>query len=242
MRLNGVDSPHQDFDVDLPNPDFGYETIIRMPLHFSKLSNGEISVFDEGGEYDIYSVKCSCVMPYDKMRLFNYLYDNAQRGRMLSLTDCLTAGFCPFTPAVVSANESITDSYTVTLNNVNLKGPVDNLAKGFRVDFEMLLSYESLTFAPEQEAAPEGSIRLINSVGDIDTTGIRFPINGFSPTVGYNAYGRQMLGGVTETVNYDYFKASEPRASSMTITANQRAASNIIRRREYTDKRYRVCF
>jgi len=212
-----------------PNPDFGYETTIRLPFYFSKLGNGKISVYDESYIYDTYSVKCSCVMGYRKMAEFSDTYVNSSRGYVLSLYDTFADGFYPFTPAIPPPR-GLDDRYcyAVTLNNISMKGQLDNLAKGFRVDFDMLMSYDNIDFAPVAEAASEGSF-VFDSDSGVTISGIRFPVNRFSPAIGYNVYSRQMLGGVTETIDYSYFADREPKSTNMTITANTRAASNIIR-------------
>jgi len=214
----------------VPNPDFGYETTIKMPFHFSKLGNGKISAYDEGIEFDSYSVKCSSVMPIGKFNEFYATYDIWGRGSELVVEECHATGFYPFSPAILSSDAAHSDRYRIILANNDDKGPVDLLAKGFRVNFDMLLVYEELVSAESQVARSEGSMALSASVGSISINGVRYPINGFSPSVGYNVYSRQMLGGRVETVNYDYYRRGrEPKNSSFTITANQATATDIIK-------------
>ena len=223
MMINGL---------AFPNPDFGYETTIKLPFYYSRLGNGKTTVRDEGRQYDSYAAKCSCVMPRSSMDEFHALYDESGRGGRLTLSECRTSGFYPFTPAALSVDGLEEDAYSVTLSNINQKGAVDLLAKGFRVDFEMLLGFdEGVVQSAAQPARPEGSMSMsaVTINGGVAIDGIRYPVSGFAPSVGYNVYSRHMLGGGVETINYDYHRGGkEPKSAGMTITATEAAANGII--------------
>jgi len=233
MQLN-------DTEREYPNFDYGYETTIKMPFHFSRLSNGSLTVHDEGPKYDMYSCKGSMVILPELLNYvgaFGYTPDN--RGGLSFMRDTATKGFYPFTPAVFGTRVILEggqvidydDLFFVAFSKVDLKGKVDIFARAFRVDLEMFMvkrneSY-SLIFAGAAPTQPEGE--LVISGNGIMISGIRHPVNGFNPSKGYNAYPRQMLGRRYESVNYRFMQDYEPRASSLTITATAQTAASIIR-------------
>jgi hypothetical protein len=209
-----------DTDREYPNFGYGYETAIKMPFHFSRLSNGALTVHDEGQKYDMYSCKGSMVIPPDLLNFvgeFGYTVDN--RGGLSFMRDTVAKSFYPFTPAVVG---------TRVISN---GGQVVDYDDSFYVDIEMFMGKNTegynIIFAEGRPTIAEGSLEI--SGGGVLIAGIRHPINGFNPSVAYNAYPRQMLGRRYEAVNYRFLQDYEPQACAMTITAATNVATNIIR-------------
>jgi hypothetical protein len=237
MRINGY---------KFPNLDYGYETAIRMPFHFSKLGNGKISAYDEGPNCDIFVCKGSIVIsgvegnmsagPLAAWSRFNVLVDVRVHGYN-QLTECLTTGFYPFTPAILASGTNVTaDLYYVRLNKVERKGSVDIYGRAFQASFELLFVRDDsdgnsdILIAPYQVNKTEGGL-VVASKDGTRVSGLRFPPNGFSPSKEYNVFSQSMFGGNVETVAYGWEQVvvDEPKSSALTITATQFAASNLIK-------------
>jgi hypothetical protein len=224
---------------EYPNFDFGYETTINMPFHFSRLSQGQLISYDEGPEYDRYSVKGSMTIPPSLLPYMGEFGSPVYRGHRQVLHYTVTKGFYPFTPAIAGVSvklgatiNDMTDTFYVAFNKVDIKGKADIFARAFRADMEMfMLTEEGNTplFADEDDSLPEGA--LVIGTRDLTATieGVRYPVNGFNPSVEYNAYPRQMPGGGFTSVNYKFLQTNEPRTSAMIITANTNTAAKIIK-------------
>lgn len=231
-----------DTSIEYPNFDFGYETTITLPFRYSRLSNGQITVIDEGEEYDMYSCKGSMVIKPELLRYMGAFNHPLGRGGQYALRDVNAGGFYPFTPAAIGTITTSPagptpeiDTFFVAFNKIDLKGKVDIFARAFRVDVEMFgvervnpgVIGSELIFVGDGPIRPEGEITISGNGASV--TGIRHPINGFNPSKGYSAYPRQMLGGGLSSVNYYFMQDYEPRASVVTITATTQAAAAIIR-------------
>lgn len=230
-------------NLSYPNFDFGYETTVKLPFHFSRCSNGALTSVDEGAAYDMYRVKGTMTVPPEKLGELGTFGDAGSQGWKYFIWQLRDSGFYPFTPALAGVKQNlipanvIDDAFFVAFSKIDVKRKADLFARAFSVDMEMLMvieNYEEPLFTDRRSGVPtEGAmeIQLPAQQGATFTGGIRHPVNGFDVSVRYSAYPQQMLGGGVSSVNYAFLRESRPggiRESSMIITANTGAAINIL--------------
>ena len=217
MKINGI---------EILNPDFGYTTDITLPFTVSSLGDGKVSIYDEGRDYDRYLCKSlTCILERADMEAIFGIYNSSNRGEELTLTDCTSGGFFPFTPLIVEGA-----GYKVYFSKVKNLGSVDLLGKQFKVEFEFILSYEAGSLPQYRDINAEstqGSLTL--GENGLAITGLRFPRGGFKVEKPYNSYPVNTNGGAVYGLSYDV----ERNDTKMVIECTEKSVGNILYRLLY---------
>ena len=213
-------------NFEFVNPDYGYETLISMPFHISKLSSGQTSIRDEGVLYDKWScARCKTIVDRIEVEALFDIYNSTSRGQAVSLTEAVSSGFIPFTPLLPELT-----GYSVYFDKVRNKGAVDVLAKRFEIEFDLILEYDSLTYNPIiADTCLDGNMVIGNS--GLEVEGIRYPMGGFKPSKSWDVYPVNTNGGNIAGSYYD--KSADSQSTSMTLLCTEKNCRNILYRLLY---------
>lgn len=212
MKINGT---------DFPNLNKGYKTIITLPFEIETLGDNTISIWDAGNLYDQYMCKGTLILTATEMDSLFAIYNNTDRGDTVTLTDCISTGFFPFSPAVADT------SYEVYIDNIKNKGMVDDIGKLFRVNVELLWKFptaggaSTISWNNPLAYCKEGSLTFANY------SDIRFPGDGFSIEKGHDVSIQNYKGAEFYGVTFDN-KDTEWNLSEFSLVLRTNISSNII--------------
>lgn len=195
---------------DLEYIEEGYTSTITLPFSKIEKENNQISIFDDGSDYDKYSCEFSCVMTADAFTNLNAIYEDDADYSFTIIPNVGSSGFSPFTPAFGDNG-----SYQFKIKSLKQSGTLDDERyQWFRVSFSIIMAVLPSSYSPTLEAV-EGNL-TIGSVG-----GLRYPIGGYKPSVEYDV-GTASTGSIpmgSNQIAYAQNWLNSSSTSKMTIRA-----------------------
>jgi hypothetical protein len=202
----------------LPNPLYGYEIILRMPIRIERLQSGSYTVWDNDsdGSSDSYALKATWQMGQSASDSMLDFFDNKAYGRGESCTIVLGAsptGFFPFGPTLGDVG-----NFTIKMRKIEPSGMQYQPFRYYNIDTEFLLVTPP-AYTPGA-AVSEGGM----SIGTV--TGLKYPIDGWKSVKNYGArFDPAIFRG---TARIDQGPGYLTYQTEMTLEANNANAAAVI--------------
>jgi len=218
MVVTYIDNAHhtQKFLLTLPN--FGYRSIITMPLDIVELDNGKWATRDEGTLYDRRQCECTTFLDATYMTTFINAFGvsaNA-RGRYVSILMDANSGFFPFGA----------DKGDVGPFSIDMKFTAHGIGKApykyFQLD--MLMTHVGTWPAytkPAQDT--KGQVLVIDGGGPPVINRLIFPQDWFNPMMQYKSYGTLETAATAEYI--DRGVSADTYTSEFTLRMNEKKAA-----------------
>lgn len=203
--------------VEVPNPQYGYDTEIVMPITYNLLADGTYGHFDAGATYDARICRnLRFLFNVTYMALFAEFFKNALKGRGNQITMSLgetPSGFFPFGPDKGDTGDFVIDVISYDPGSqlqtpYKYWSPIINIA---------CTTYPTYTYTDDKA---QGQI-VIGSI-----TGIKYPQYGYSATSEYQISNTVLHGGTAQFVDAGLYQ--DTRGSSFTVSANQGKMAAIV--------------
>ena len=159
---------------DLEYIEEGYISTIDLPFSFSENENLQVSVFDDGSDYDKYSCRFSAVMTEASYTSLASVYKGDKESIFTLSPNSSGGGFCPLTPAYGDEG-----TFSFKIKSLRQSGTLDDERyQWFRVEFEIINAGALPSYSPST-GNDEGNLQ-IGTIG-----GLRYPIGGYQPKVDF---------------------------------------------------------
>ena len=206
-----------DESISVPNPQYGYDTEIIMPITYSRLANRTYGHFDAGATYDVRICRgLRFLFNVTYMALFAEFFKNALKGRGNQITLSLgetPSGFFPFGP-----DKGDTGDFVIDVVSYDPGSQLQTPYKYWSPAIEFSCStYPDYTYTDDTD---QGQI-VIGSI-----TGIKYPPYGYNATSEYQISNVVLHGGEAKFVDAGIYQ--DTRRTSFTVSANQGKMAAIV--------------